>query len=163
MKLPSSHTLASLAFAAATAHTVTAAVVGVDSFTYADGSIAGLSGGTGWAYERTDEVGAPTQSASDWDVAFGTANVVSGKLVTGGSGAIREFGGPIEGVGAGSNEREGAFRGAGVVYFGAEYTVDALLGAGGQWGGFSSYDFGAERVFFGMPGQGPGTRFFGID
>src|SRR5215213_2863444 len=81
-----------------------AAPVGSDTFAYPDGTIAGRSGGTGWAAERYDEPGAPAPAASDWDVAFGTANIVGGALVTQNSGAIREFNGPSEGVTAPSNE-----------------------------------------------------------
>src|SRR5690606_37487031 len=32
-----------------------------------------------------------------------------------------------------------------------------------QWSGISSYDFGTERIFFGMPGQNTETRYFGIE
>jgi hypothetical protein len=41
--------------------------------------------------------------------------------------------------------------------------VGNLVSAGiNQWAGLSSYDFGTERIFFGMPGQSTATRFFGI-
>src|SRR5687768_7268440 len=90
-----------------------AAGVGSDAFDYPDGPIAGRAGGTGWAAERTDEPGAAPSAPSDWDNVGGTSDVVGGKLVTFGGGAWREFNGPSEGVTAPSNEREGAFRGAG--------------------------------------------------
>jgi hypothetical protein len=133
-----------------------AAPVGSDSFNYPDGSIAGRTGGTGWAAERTNEVGAAPSAPSDWDVAFGTADIVGGSLVTRDSGAIREFNGPSEGATEPSNEREGAFRGAGSVFFGFDMTRQA----GADWSGASSYDFAAERIFFGVPG---GQTFFGIE
>src|SRR5690606_16288917 len=45
-------------------------------------------------------------------------------------------------------------RGAGRVFY--RFTI--TRGAGTTWSGASSYDFGAERVFFGVPGgNGPTT------
>jgi hypothetical protein len=140
------------------AMTVAAAPVGTDKFTYPDGSIAGRTGGTGWAAERNNEAGAPPSAPSDWDVAFGTANVTGGKLVTQESGAIREYNGATEGVTEPSNEREGAFRGTGRVFYGFDMTRQA----GAAWSGASSFDFGGERIFYGVPGQ-TGTTFFGIE
>ena len=129
--------------------------VGSDSFDYPNGSIADRIGGTGWVAERTNEPAAPASGPSDWNLLFGTADVVGGTLVTRDSGALREFNGPTEGV-EGSNEREGAFRGDGSVFFGWDMTRQA----GADWSGASSYDFGAERIFFGVPG---GQSFFGIE
>ena len=141
-----------------------AALIATEAFNYPDGSVADLSGGTGWAYERTDEAGAPAQSPSDWDNVFGNSQVVSSTLVTNNSGAKREFGGASEGAGFPSNEREGAFRGTGAMFFSASMNIANLLPAGqGQWCGVSSYDFGTERIFWGMPGQATETRFFGIE
>jgi len=141
-----------------------AVVIATETFTYADGVIAGQTGGTGWNYERTDEAGAPAQVPSDWDDVFGTATVAGNALITNNNGAKREFGGATEGSGVPSNEREGAFRGTGTLFFSTTYKVDTLFAEGtGQWGGASSYDFGAERIFWGMPGQGTATRYFGID
>ena len=130
--------------------------VGSDSFAYPDGPIADRAGGTGWAAERTNEDGAPPSAPSDWDLAGGTANVVGGALVTADGGARREFNGPSEGVTAPSNEREGAFRGAGSVFFGFDMTRQA----GADWSGASSFDFGTERIFYGVPS---GQSFFGIE
>ena len=135
---------------------VGAAPVGSDAFNYPDGSIANRAGGTGWAVERTDEPGAPAPAPSDWDVVGGTANVTSGTLVTAGGGAKREFNGPSEGVNSPSNEREGAFRGTGTVFFGFDMTRQA----GADWSGASSFDFDAERIFYGVPS---GQNFFGIE
>ena len=133
--------------------------VGTELFNYENGSIADRAGGTGWDAERFDEVGADPSGPSDWNVAFGEANVVNGALVTQNSGAIREFNGPSEGSTEPSNEREGAFRAAGNVFFGFDMTRQA----GADWGGASSYDFGAERIFFGVPGGQSAQKFFGID
>lgn len=139
-----------------------AAVIATENFNYGDGNIAGQTGGTGWNYERTDEPAAPAQTASNWNDTFGGAQVVSSALVTSGSGAHREFGGITEGTGGDSNEREGAFRGTGAMFFSVTYTPTT----GNQWGGVSSYDFtgpNAEKIFWGAPGGAPGGNFFGID
>jgi len=133
-----------------------AAVVGSDSFAYPDGPIQDRAGGTGWNVDRTDEAGAPPSAPSDWDNVGGTANVVGGTLVTNGGGAKREYNGPSEGVTQPSNEREGAFRGAGDVFFG----FDMKRQAGADWSGASSFDFGTERIFYGVPS---GQNFFGIE
>lgn len=136
-----------------------AAVIATENFSYGDGNIAGQTGGTGWNYERNDEAAAPAQTASNWNDTFGGAQVVSSALVTNGSGAHREFGGITEGTGGDSNEREGAFRGSGAMFFSVTYTPTTA----NQWGGVSSYDFGTERLFWGAPGGGNGGNFFGID
>lgn len=146
-----------------TADTNTTAIVGVEPFDYPDGPIAGWDGGTGWAFLRTPEPNAGEQAPSNWNDVTGAPQVAGGALQTSGSSALREFGGVTEGSAAGANEREGAFRGEGVVYFGVDYTIDALLGEGAtQWGGFSSYDFATERLFFGLPSQSTAERFFGV-
>ncbi len=141
-----------------------ATLIGSDSFSYADGALAGQTGGTGWTYERTDEAGAPAQSPSNWDLAFGNSpNVTSGALITERGGVKREFGGATTGSTFPSNEREGAFQGTGAWYAGVDFRVGNLVAAGiNQWAGLSSYDFGTERIFFGMPGQSTATRYFGI-
>lgn len=165
MKTPASRRqIAFLGAGLVLTHSASAAVVGIENFDYADGAINGQTGGTGWVYERNDEAGAPAQTPSTWNNVGGAPNVVGGALVTSGTSAKREFGGATEGSAAGTNEREGAFRGTGTMYFRTTYTLDTLLATGvNQWGGLSSYDFGTERVFFGMPGQTTATRFFGID
>ena len=123
-----------------------AAIIGTDSFDYADGVLDGQSGGMGW----------DTGGISDWNTAWGNHTVDGGVVTTDGSGVIREFGG---------DEHAGAIQAAGKVYFGATMTVtvDSL-----GWGGVSSFDFGVERIFFGRPGGqndlGPGgLGYYGID
>ncbi|QJE95123.1 PEP-CTERM sorting domain-containing protein [Luteolibacter luteus] len=139
-----------------------AALIATENFDYVDGSVAGQTGGTGWNYERNDEAGAPAQSPSTWNSAFGSHQIVSSTLVTNGGGVLREFGGSTEGIGA-TNEQEGAFRASGVMFFSTSITVAEMLPEGqNQWAGVSSFDFGEERIFFGMPGQTGTTRFFGI-
>lgn len=139
--------------------TAQGAPVGSDDFSYPGGPIAGQTGGTGWAAERTDEPGAAPSTPSDWDNVGGTADVVSGALVTFGGGAKREYNGPSEGSTAPSNEREGAFRGTGSVF----YAFDMTRQAGADWSGASSFDFGAERIFYGVPSGQGANAFFGIE
>jgi hypothetical protein len=159
VKYPSIPTLLVLGFLPLTGQS---AVIATETFDYANGSVVGQSGGTGWNYERTDEAGAPPQTASNWNDVFGTHQIVSTALVTDNGGVRREFGGVTEGTGA-TNEREGAFRAEGAMYFSTSITVGSMLAEGqNQWAGASSYDFGSERIFFGMPGQTGATRFFGI-
>ena len=135
-----------------------AALIATEDFEYGSTSIEGQTGGTGWNYERNDEAGAPPQLPSTWDIAFGGHEIVSGQLVTNNGGVRREFGGN-----AALNEREGAFRAEGAMFFSTTMTVASMLPAGqNQWAGVSSYDFLDERIFFGMPGQSGATRFFGI-
>lgn len=136
-----------------------AALIATENFDYADGNVAGQTGGTGWNYERTNEAGAPAQTASNWNNTSGSPQVVSTTLVTSNNGAHREFGGVTEGTGSTSNEREGAFRGEGVLFFSVIYSPTTA----NQWGGVSSMDFGTERIFWGAPGGGNGGNFFGID
>ena len=140
-----------------------AALIATEDFGYDDGSIVGQAGGTGWNYERTDEPGAPSQLPSNWNNVFGDHQVLSGQLITNGGGVRREFGGSGEGSTQPGNEREGAFRAEGAMFFSTTMTVDSMLPAGqNQWAGVSSYDFLDERIFFGVPGQSGATRFFGI-
>lgn len=137
-----------------------AAVIGVESFSYADGAIAGKSGGIGFDYNQVTSV--HTGTASDWDDVGGSPSVVGGSLITNNTSAKREFNGPTEGsAGADGDdsERAGAFRGAGVAFF----RFDVTRTAGATWSGVSSYDFGTERIFFGVPNPLSGNDEAGID
>lgn len=133
-----------------------AGVIGADSFDYPDGTIDGQTGGAGWDWDNLAKV--HTGTVSDWDYLWGNAGVQGGTLVTNDGGAYRQYNGPGEGVADNpeTDERVGAFRAEGVVYYGVTYTQLAS----NPWSGFSGYDFGAERIFFGMPG---GQGNFGID
>jgi glucose/arabinose dehydrogenase len=126
--------------------------LGAEDFAYADSTaIAGRNGGTGFNYDLFDDE--VTTTTSDWDNVFGTTTTNSGRLVTNNSGAKREYNGDIEGAGNAANdgqddhERSGAVRAAGRVF----YRVTITRSAGITWSGASSYDFGTERVFFGVP------------
>jgi hypothetical protein len=107
--------------------------IGSDDFSYSDGFIAGRNGGSGFNYDHFDQ--AVTTTTSDWDDVFGAPLVTGGKLVTGNSGAKREYNGDIEGVGGGGNdgqdnhERSGAIRGQGRVF----YRFEMTRSGGGTW------------------------------
>jgi len=139
-----------------------AAIIGSEVFnSYADGAIAGQTGGTGWDWDNVGKTNSLT--LSDWDNSGGAPQVSSQTLLTsGGNSAKREFNGPVEGSGGGDTsdtERSGAFRGAGTVYFRSslKWITD------NDWSGISWYDFSTERVFFGVPGGQTGTKYFAID
>jgi hypothetical protein len=103
-----------------------AAVIGFEDFNYADGGIDGRNGGTGW--DRSGGVSA-------W---FGTANVGGNALITdNNNGGFRTYG---------ADETASAVQVTGQVF----YRFTLSFGAGvPNYAGMSSFDFGAERVFFG--------------
>lgn len=136
-----------------------AVIVGTETFD-TDGLIGGQTGGTGFDYDNINDTA--TGTTSNWNDVGGTPSVVGGALVTNNSSARREYNGPVEGAGGGDGpdtERAGAARGAGVVF----YSVDLTRSANAFWSGISSYDFGSERVFFGVPGAGGATDTIGIE
>ena len=130
---------------------VEAVIFGTEDFAYNNGNIAGRTGGSGFNYDNFDQV--VTTTTSDWDAVFGTPVLTAGKLSTNNSGAKREYNGNIEGAGNATNdgqdnhERSGAIRGTGRVF----YRFDLARSGGDAWSGASSYLFGTERVFFGVP------------
>jgi len=148
--------LLSLALVVLLMGAVQAEMIGVDYFDYPNGNIAGKSGGLYWDWNNVTK--AHTGTVSDWDNVFNTANVQNGKLVTSDSGARREYNGPTEGTASNpdTDERLGAFRAAGTVYYGVKMTQVVE----NPWCGFSGYDFGTERIFFGQPS---GSTVFGIE
>lgn len=134
--------------------TANADILGIEEFNYSDGAIDGQAGGQYWDWDNTS--GVHTETASNWNAIFGSPIVQNNALFIDSSGARREYNGPTEGTGDDTDERLGAFRGSGTVYYGV--TVTELTE--NPWCGFSSYDFGSERIFFGRPG---GSQFFGIE
>ncbi|MCP5534314.1 MAG: PQQ-dependent sugar dehydrogenase [Akkermansiaceae bacterium] len=144
-------------------------VVGVEDFDYPDGAIDGRNGGRHWDADNSDEndvFTGHTGTSSDWNWIGGNATVSGGVLLTQNGGAKREYNGPSEGVGDGSDERIGALSDDGrfhshVIY----YKFRMTRGPGTEWSGASSYDFGAERYLFGVPGAAnpaSGQREFAI-
>lgn len=132
-------------------------LVGSDDFnSYADGSVAGLTGGNGFDYDNStaDEsfVGHNgVANTADWDDGFGTSTVAAGKLRTLDSGAKREFNGPGEGQVVGGDEYIGAVNDtANTVGRTVYIRADLRRGVGTTWSGISAFDFGAERAFAGV-------------
>ncbi|MEM9479283.1 MAG: PQQ-dependent sugar dehydrogenase [Verrucomicrobiota bacterium] len=124
-------------------------IIGTDDFSYSDGSISGEIGGVFWDWNWVTST--HTGVASDWDIDFGGVNVDSGLLETNDSGASREFNG--------ASEAEGAVRASGAVFFQFEMTRSGSA----TWGGASAYDFGNERIFFGVPGSVAFSDTVGIE
>ena len=139
-----------LSLVSAGIHPSHAEVIGIDTFDYPDGAIAGRDSGFFWNWNNL--TGTRTLGSSDWDIEQGSENVevVGGQLYTRNQGfASREFNGPSEGESSddfSSDERLGAFRGMGVVYFRVDMTRSAF--AEGSW--VSSSEFGTERIRFGV-------------
>jgi hypothetical protein len=136
-------------------------LIGSDSFTYANGSIAGRNGGTNWDFDNQDGdgfVGLRREGMSTWDSVFGTPNIAANELSTMDSAAKREFCFPNEGDGAVSET-------GGIRYEQVYYRVKMRRAAGATWGGVSMYDFNTERIFFGVDFNPPtvgGPRHFAI-
>lgn len=145
------------------ATTSSSVIIGQDEFAYADGQIAGKNGGTNFDFDNTYNnngfIGFTRETASTWDAAFGMPMVLSGKLNTLEAAAKRKYGSPSEYNGAVNDAFSSAYR---QVY----YRVQMTRTAGATWTGISSYDFGDERVFFGVPGSPnpvSGLREFGVE
>lgn len=140
-------------------------IIGSDSFNYADGAIVnqydvddgpGLTGGQGWDWDNINKV--HTGTVSNWDNVFGNAYIENGSLITDNGGAMRQYNGPSEmwHENPETDERIGAIRGEGSVYYG----VTATFITDGGWAGISGYDFPTERVFIGTPWQ---SGVFGVE
>lgn len=145
--------------------TASGQTIGTENFSYANGSIAGKTGGSGFNFNSfTNTV---TATTSDWDTVFGSAasSIQSNQLVTNSSGFLREYNGPTEGAGTSADdtndnhERSGAIRATGRVFY--RFTLNRSSGA--TWSGASSYEFGTEQLFFGVPGNGGGSGTIGIE
>jgi hypothetical protein len=114
-----------------------AQVIGIDSFDYPNGSPGGLAGGEYWMWNNIAKT--HTNGKSAWNVLWGNVVLNNKAIYTTDGGALRDYG---------ANRNDAAFRAAGVVYYRVQFTA---LGDQG-WCGMSGYDFGSERIFFGMPG-----------
>ena len=126
--------------------TAGATVVGVDHFDYADGSIDGLSGGTGWAWDNATQTQSNSGGISIWGIGsggesinWGTYAVSGGALNTSNGGAVRGFGGDAGAA---------AFQATGLVYYGVKFTPIGEQ----SWAGISAFDYNNERFFFGITG-----------
>jgi hypothetical protein len=125
-----------------------AEIIGVESFDYPNGALAGKDGGTFWDYQNTPPAGR-FDTASTWINLNGTPNVTSGQLVTSGNGAVRR-------AYNGSTETTGAISDANVaktVFYKVNVTTGPSVGAGDYFG-ISSMEGSAERFYFGKRGVG---------
>ena len=147
------------------AGTANAVIIGSDSFNYANGAFTnqydvadatGLAGGQGWDWDNINKI--HTGTVSDWDCIWGSTYIENGALITDNGGAMRQYNGPSEMwyENPETDERVGAFRGVGSIYYGVSVT---FLTDGG-WAGMSGYDFPTERLFMGMPWQ---AGHFGVE
>jgi hypothetical protein len=129
-----------------------AEIVGVETFDYPDGPIAARAGGTFWDFKNIAPAG-HDGTASDWDNVLGAPTVSASRLSTNNSSAKREFNGPTNGFGVGSDEENGSFtdnpaRVNQVLYIRTTFTTGASATLP-NFVGFSMQDFGTERIFFG--------------
>jgi Domain of unknown function (DUF4394) len=132
-----------------------AQVIGYEPFDY-KGSILDASGGVFWDFRQQSTYRFHTRLSSDWDNEPGLPGAsicAGGILYTGDSGIIREYGGADL-----TGEGEGAVNQATFdkkVY----YRITMTRGTGTTWCMLSSFDFGTERLQFGLF---PGRGVFGI-
>ncbi len=132
-----------------------AQLIGYEPFDYKS-SILDASGGVFWDFRNDAGARYHTHVSSDWDNEPGLRGVstcAGGSLYTGDSGIFREYGGDDL-----TREGQGAVNDATFdkkVY----YKITMTRGAGTTWCGLSSFDFGTERLFFGLY---PGRGVFGI-
>lgn len=117
-------------------------VIGSETFTYTNGPIAMRKGGVRWDLQNTVPP-AFSNDASDWDPAFGSPTIAGNSLSTQESGAVRQFNG-VEAEGAINEDATSRFK---AVY--VSYQMTRSTGA--AWSGASLFDFGTERMLFGVP------------
>jgi hypothetical protein len=138
-------------------------LIGIEEFSYPDGSIDSLVGGSYFDYENwliNGPFTGHTGEQSDWD---GSATVANGYLVTRETFAARDFNGITEGAGndgAPTGARMGAINqeashDADVVFFKATLTrragaLQSLIGPD---------DFNLERLSFGVVDDGTGPKW----
>lgn len=125
-----------------------AEIIGAETFDYPNGAIAGLTGGEFWMWNNV--VQDHTNDKTAWEVLWGNVVLQGQALYTHDGGALRNYG---------SNLNDAAFRASGVVYYSVLFTSVSNP----DWGGISGYDFGDERLFFGMPGAQGDVKYFGVD
>lgn len=133
---------------------VQADIVGIDSFDYPDGPIAGRNGGYGWDFQG--EGNPQGSSPTAWIHQAGSTEVLNGQLELRDTGdgwisTRREFSSDTWGT--------GAFQNVGIVYFAATLRVNEPQG----WLGISAADGDTERVKFGMPWVTGGLGYLGIN
>jgi hypothetical protein len=116
---------------------LSADIIGLDSFAYPDGSLSGQDGGTFWDYNNTSGSPGHTGTASSWS----GPTVQSHQAVTANNAGFRPYNGASEADGAVSESSDST-----AVYYRVELTTGDTLD---QFIGISSFSFGIEHIFFG--------------
>ena len=146
--MKSLHTWAALLFFYCAILPSSGEVIGIDNFTYNEGSnLFAQRGGYGWDWNN--ELQGHTNSNSDWANLGGSVTISSGKLrMTGNAATRREYNGPEEGFNG--VEHIGAIQGGSTVFARDSvvyYRIDITQSVGVTSSRISSLDFGAERVY----------------
>ncbi|RYD62586.1 MAG: hypothetical protein EOP83_14215 [Verrucomicrobiaceae bacterium] len=142
--------------------------------TYADGPAAGNSDGLGWDYDNSafgETFLGHTTLTSSWTAFANTPTIQAGTLLTQESSLKRAFHAGSTSPTAVVGEVSGYFRedaaGTGINGRDVLYVkVNINRQAGATWSGLSLFDFGAEKIFLGVPsGVNPvsGVREYGIE
>lgn len=124
-------------------------VIGYDGFNYPSGSVSGKGAGVHWDWDNTVSPG-HTGRVSQWEAIYNAPTFSGGKLVTSESGAKRRYHGVLAADEISSAVNESSLDRA--VY----YKTVMSVGIGVNWCGVSSFDFGAERLFWGLFPDGSG-------
>ncbi|MEP2775550.1 MAG: choice-of-anchor Q domain-containing protein [Luteolibacter sp.] len=140
-----------------------AEIIGYDNFdSYPDGSLDGMTGGKFWDWDNRVGSASHTGQTASWRE-VGTASIAGGKLITQSGGCLRSYNGTSLGA-APSDEANGGINGSAssfhkVIY----YRVDITRSIGSTgFAGLSSFEFGAEPLFFGVPFTFGRAPFFGL-
>jgi hypothetical protein len=126
-------------------------LVGSDDFTYPDGTILGLSGGTGWEWNATAQAQSAPPASAYTQFQAGRNDIVNNQFRSFNNGGLaRAYTGDTVTLG-GIN--------TGVVYFS---TTMERVGSFTTYSGISSMEGTSERVFFGVPSDNNTLKKFGI-
>ncbi len=126
-------------------------LIGSDNFTYPDGTILGLAGGTGWEWNATAQAQTAPPASAYTQFQAGRNDIVNNQFRSFNNGGLaRAYTGDTVTLG-GIN--------AGVVYFS---TTMERVGTFTSYSGVSSMEGTSERVFFGVPSDNNTLKKFGI-
>lgn len=126
-------------------------LVGSDDFTYPDGTILGLAGGTGWQWNTTAQAQTAPPASAYSEFSTGRNDIVNNQFRSFNNGGLaRAYTGDTVTLG-GIN--------TGVVYFS---TTMERVGTFTTYSGVSSMEGTSERVFFGVPSSNNTLKKFGI-
>lgn len=128
-------------------------IIGVETFDYPDGPLAGRDGGVFWDYDNLpDSPASPgighTGITSTWANFDGGPVVAGRQLVTAGNSVLRDFNGDSTQQGTINDPASSPSSDANQVYIRADFITGATLP---DFFGISSLDFSTERLFFGKP------------